>query len=142
MDAIIQRWGPFDVDLFCDRPGLTARAPVWYFRESSAFEVTSLVGKIWAFPPRHIAGQALAHINNMLHSGCSALFALVLLEEPGAPWFWPTNLRRWRRRGRWAAGANVLVRPCVLPSVTRDTPPRVRWAKVPLDLPLLLLTSW
>ena len=48
MTDIIQKIGPFDVDLFADREGISAQAPAWTFPEHAVFEATFTARRAWA----------------------------------------------------------------------------------------------
>ncbi|CAK0847543.1 unnamed protein product, partial [Prorocentrum cordatum] len=45
MDRITNEFGPFDCDLFADRLGVTAKAPLWFHPENTAFEAHVLGNK-------------------------------------------------------------------------------------------------
>ena len=75
MDRISSEFGPFDCDLFADRLGVTAQAPHWFHPENTAFEAQVLGNKVWAHPPRAVAGHAFSFLAKALAEGkCSAVF--------------------------------------------------------------------
>jgi hypothetical protein len=133
MEPLSAQFGPFDIDLFCDREGWSTQAPRWRFPECSAFELTNISGRIWAFPPRAIAGSAVRFLSDKVKaSKCEIV--LVIFEDTGAPWFRPQAFKAWHRCARWRKGSRVL-------SVWDNV--EARWkAAPPLDMPLLVLTSF
>ena len=135
MAPLIARFGPFDVDLFADRDGYTAQGRQWFHPEKSAFEAGDLESKIWAHPPRAIAGHALKFLNDQVSKGrCVAV--LVLPEDPGAPWYRAGNMKGWTRRARWPVGAKVMRAP-------RVDGGRLAWSHAPpLDIPVFVISSW
>ena len=103
----------------------------------TAFELTSLCGRVWAHPPRAIVGQTIRFLNEALAAkDCSAKVALLLIEDVGAPWFRANLLRRWTRRARWPAGSDLF-------RVPEHVESHVTWKRAPrVDEPVVLLTSW
>ncbi|CAK0791283.1 unnamed protein product, partial [Prorocentrum cordatum] len=130
MDRITNEFGPFDCDLFADRLGVTAKAPLWFHPENTAFEAHVLGNKVWAHPPRALAGHAISFLSKALAEGkCRAVF-LVVPEDTGAPWFRSWQLNKWRRLARWQSGSDLF----------RAPRPDGGWVRAPAtDLPILLL---
>ena len=140
MQDIVAKWGPFDVDLFCDRLGATRQASEWFSPERSAFEAHHLRGRIWAHPPRSLLAQTFAFLHKALATASAGKLsvALIVPEDPGAPWYRTATLRRWHRRARWPVGSSIFRRPVF----NADGSQVSRWEPGPKsDLPILLLTS-
>ncbi|CAK0899596.1 unnamed protein product, partial [Prorocentrum cordatum] len=96
MDRITNEFGPCDCDLFADWLGVTAKAPLWFRPENTAFEAHVLGNKVWAHPPRALAGHAMSFLSKALAEGkCRAVF-LDVPEDTGAPWFRSWQLNKWR----------------------------------------------
>eukprot|EP00959_Pyramimonas_sp_CCMP1952_P150754 3154907-Pyramimonas_sp.AAC.1 len=66
---IVQKCGPFDVDLFANRAGIGAQAAAWFPPEHTVFEPSSTARKVWAHPPRAVAARALPWLESLFRSG-------------------------------------------------------------------------
>eukprot|EP00959_Pyramimonas_sp_CCMP1952_P165406 3457940-Pyramimonas_sp.AAC.1 len=85
MRPLQSKWGPFDCDLFTDRDGHLSLAALWYHPESSAFEASVLGNRVWAFPPKALAGQTLHFLRSKVRERVCKEAPLLLAEDPGAP---------------------------------------------------------
>jgi hypothetical protein len=133
--------GPFDVDLFADRKGITALAPVWFCPEDTAFAV-QLQGEIcWAHPPRVLIQRFLDHVMAQKKVASQQIKVAVLVPcDSGAPWFKKKYLAQWKRRQAWPAGSD-LFRQVVDDDCGEGVPGQ--WRKFgKTDLPYVVLPSW
>ena len=123
----------FTVDLFADRTGQAALAPLWRFPERTAFEFDLSGHVVWAHPPRGLAKACLEHFARVRQQSPDARIVLLLPEDRGAPWFRAGLLSSWFRIRTWEAGSDIF--RWVSPSGALTRGPRS-------DLAYSVLQSW
>lgn len=97
----------FSVDLFADRRGWTALAPTWRCPEVTAFEFDCGGHTMWLHPPRDLVFATLKWLKEKLDLRPELRAAVLLPEDPCAPWFRPNLLGHLRRKQRWPAGSDL-----------------------------------
>ena len=131
-DVLARTGASFTLDLFADREGRTAKAPVWRSPERTAFEAPLVGEVIWAHPPRALLRPALEFLNAALRERDPPKVVLLCPEDPGAPWFKPQLLQHWHRVRSWPAASDLF-----------RYSDGANWRSGPkTDLPYLLLQSW
>ena len=84
-DIVSRTGASFTLDLFADRAGQTAKAPVWRSPEHSAFEASLAGETVWAHPPRELLKATFDFLNEALRRPNPPRVVLLCPEGPGAP---------------------------------------------------------